>query len=316
MNDYFPIPGFSNYSVNRYGVVYSKLSDAVLYGSINGSGYWFFRLQGDDGETRSIGLHRILALTFLPRENTDDLVVNHINGNKLDNRVENLEWCTYQENAEHAGATGLTTKCIPVLVRNIETMIVRRFPSMIACAKEFGLTKDAIVHRVKTAGQRVFPEMQQYMLEAEGCQWDEGVPDSEDHIQFGRQRAVMLKSHDGKGVLEFVDQNSTAAFLGVSIASVSKWLKQDQPILPGLWQIKYCNSEPWREIKDVYLELQKTTGWKIVKVVTAMETKLFHSAAECARQMGIRPTALNYRLKTNGQVLFDGVRYGYYTEFK
>lgn len=316
MNDCFQIPGFSNYSVNRDGVVYSKLTNAFLYGSINGSGYWFFRLQGDDGETRSIGLHRILALTFLPRENTEGLVVNHINGNKLDNRVENLEWCTYQENAEHAGATGLTTKCVPVLVRDIKEMVTYRFPSIIACAREYGLTKDAIVHRVKSAGQRVFPEMRQYMLEAEGCQWDEGLPESEDHVQFGRKLPVLLKSHNGKGVIEFTDQNTAAGFLGASIASVSKWLKSNQPVLPGLWQIKYRHDGEWREIEDPYLELQKTTGCKIVKVVTATETTIFHSAAECARQMGIRPTALNYRLKSKGQVLFDGVRYGYYTEFK
>jgi len=51
-------------------------------------------------------IHRLVADTFI--ENKDNkLTVNHIDGNKLNNNVNNLEWATYSENIKHAYNTGL-----------------------------------------------------------------------------------------------------------------------------------------------------------------------------------------------------------------
>lgn len=61
-----------------------------------------------DSKVKTILVHRIVATAFL--ENNDkehNTHVNHINANKLDNRVENLEWCTPQKNCEHAKINNL-----------------------------------------------------------------------------------------------------------------------------------------------------------------------------------------------------------------
>ena len=55
----------------------------------------------------SVKVHRLVIETFKP--NPDSLpCINHIDGNKLNNHIDNLEWCTYQHNMQHAVRTGLT----------------------------------------------------------------------------------------------------------------------------------------------------------------------------------------------------------------
>ena len=56
------------------------------------------------GKSRSV--HRVIAKTFLPKDETRTYV-NHIDGDKTNNKVENLEWCTFSENMKHAYDNGL-----------------------------------------------------------------------------------------------------------------------------------------------------------------------------------------------------------------
>ena len=55
-------------------------------------------------------MHVIVAKAYLPTSSSDKTEVNHINGNKGDASVENLEWVTPKENSQHAVNTGLVPK--------------------------------------------------------------------------------------------------------------------------------------------------------------------------------------------------------------
>ena len=61
------------------------------------------------GKRKQFLMHRLVAFAFIGKPNSDQQI-NHINGVKDDNRVENLEWCTIQENIEHSIKNGLK-KC-------------------------------------------------------------------------------------------------------------------------------------------------------------------------------------------------------------
>lgn len=70
----------------------------------NGNGYLFVPLT-KEGRSKNTYVHRLVAEAFLIK--SDKQFVNHINGDKTDNRVDNLEWCTRRENMSHAKENGL-----------------------------------------------------------------------------------------------------------------------------------------------------------------------------------------------------------------
>ena len=74
---------------------------------INNWGYYSISLRDKDGKRTEYSLHKLVAKTFIPNLRGSKKQVNHIDGNKLNNSVYNLEWCNQSENTQHAYDIGL-----------------------------------------------------------------------------------------------------------------------------------------------------------------------------------------------------------------
>ncbi len=99
------IKNYENYFIYDNGDVLNTLTDKILKGSIGEHGYKYYRLS-KEGKKKMFYAHRLVAEAFI--ENPNNLpVVNHKDGNKLNNNIENLEWVSYSQNSEHAHKTKL-----------------------------------------------------------------------------------------------------------------------------------------------------------------------------------------------------------------
>ena len=90
----------SSYYVTEYGNVYNSKTNKVLCWCDNGSGYKLVYLM-INGKRKSKLIHRLVAEAFIPNPNNLPQV-NHIDGDKSNNHVSNLEWCTCEYNNNHA----------------------------------------------------------------------------------------------------------------------------------------------------------------------------------------------------------------------
>ena len=105
-----PIKDFSHYEVSNKGRIRSKQFDKYHKGTILklskcGRGYYKVILCKNK-KHYNVMVHRIVAQTFIPNPKNKP-TVNHIDGNKTNNSVDNLEWNTYSENLKHAYKNGL-----------------------------------------------------------------------------------------------------------------------------------------------------------------------------------------------------------------
>lgn len=140
-----PIPGYEDrYEISDQGNVRSRVfmqryllrngleafrqtKPRIISQQVTNSGYALVHLHLN-GHRQAKTVHTLVASAFISGKGA---TVNHINGNKLDNRATNLEWATYSENHLHAVATGLNQQA--VRVQNPDTGEI--FPSITQAAK-------------------------------------------------------------------------------------------------------------------------------------------------------------------------------------
>ena len=103
-----------------------------------------------DGKSKDYLVARLVASTFINNElNNRKMTVNHINGNRLDNRVENLEWCSIKENIQKGFETGLFSVQKKVVIIDKKNNTQKVFRNLSIASEYLGFNKKYLSAKIK-----------------------------------------------------------------------------------------------------------------------------------------------------------------------
>lgn len=137
-----------NYEVDSDGNIYSITRNQKLNPKINHDGYLRIQLW-NGGHNEYVSLHILIAETFIPKPISDEkLVVDHIDFDKANNHVSNLQWITQRDNIQRYWDSPyrremLHTNCKPIVCRSIDGTLVE-YPSIIEAHRQGKGTRASI----------------------------------------------------------------------------------------------------------------------------------------------------------------------------
>jgi hypothetical protein len=204
----------TDYEVSATGVIRNMDTKEVKNYVINAGGYARISLHN-----AKASVHRIVAGVFIP--NPDKLpVVNHKDGNKLNNSVDNLEWVTHSDNTQHAYDTGLKARgedfnCAKLSNEDVEE-IKHRFVAgdrSVDIARDYGVVEGSIANiRSGRAWAHIRPDLQWQTKERQKStrkltatdipvirqRFKEGDSDTSIAATYGVNRGTIFQIRSGK----------------------------------------------------------------------------------------------------------------------
>lgn len=133
----------THYYISETGILYNSKTRKYPKGSINKAGYRVYNFNFN-GIKKLLLAHRMVAETYIPNSDPNKDCVNHIDGNKLNNNVNNLEWVTRAENNIHAIETGLNQKKKTIYCFDKNRNLVCTYESLNSAAKMTGFAINSI----------------------------------------------------------------------------------------------------------------------------------------------------------------------------
>lgn len=228
-----PIIGFEGlYLVFPDGSVHSLRKNKPVTPVANEKGYLRVRLV-IQGITKWFFVHRLVGKTFI--SNPKDLPqINHINGNKLDNRIENLEWVSLQDNVTHAISTGLSPNKVCLTIGEIATAFDKYVSgySLSNLQKEYKVGV-SINKWIKDYAKEHNKLTEFHMAKRKKC--------SEVGLKHRKNvYKVLQKTQDFILVREFHSVKEASEYTGISRPTIAKGTKNPSMLHRGfLWEKQY-----------------------------------------------------------------------------
>lgn len=314
LQGFFRHPTESYIYVTKYGHVYDntrrRFCNVLKEDSEN---YVSFVIDG-----RDYLVHRLICETFLTPPDVAPgtrLLPNHKNGNKRDNRLDNLEWVTFSGNVLHAYQTGLRSDNTPILIKDLRTGSIQRFYSLQACARHFNVNGSRIHYYLnpKNRGKVWFDH---YVLIHEGGEWPEIDLSKSEEPKSGLPQDVVVFDTEYDKYIVFAGHGEASRYTNVAVDTIGMGLRRtkgrdDFWYQNGRWKFCHLDRMP---VKPEYERREKTIKMypgfakqrtpvpiRVENLMTG-EIKQYPSAESLANELGVSKNTFQKHLGYN-----DGV---------
>lgn len=281
-----------------------------------------------------VPIHRLVATTFIPNTDSKKIFVNHIDGDKQNNRVSNLEWVTPSENCTHAYQTGLRPDNKHVLAKNIDTGEILEFKTIWECGRHFK-TNGGTIHRILNKPQ-IRPFKLKYDLTLKGNEFNGFTKDDVVMLEEkGTNRLVIaINKDDENDSIIFSNNKVAAAKFGSSPALINWYIccngaGEFKNLYKGYRWYYLRDYSKTREQTDKLIEQsvkelepykfnmnpanKKPKKLKITNLETG-ETQVWDSIKAYAHSKGIKSNSLEKRILMNNGII-QGFKYDYIKPF-
>lgn len=266
--NYYHVPDNERLIINREGIVIDLRMMCCVLTTVNKAGYVTLNIYGQG----TLLMHRLLATTFISKPFHDvKLVVNHKDGIKVNNDLDNIEWTTYTGNVVHAHMSGLSKSARPVLSKCLESGEVLRFYSISDAAHYFKVDMNLVNNYIKGKIPYKFLGKYDLVLEEDGFRGLDAYKVIKD-VSLDR-RIVLLKDE----VLYLFDSPEAASYyLDVTRPSIYKKLNTDRVSNDksfNCWYYREYDVDKLDDIKVMRGSFKVNAPTKISKPITVEDSE-------------------------------------------
>lgn len=244
-------PDFEKYVVQEDGEIYSLYINQYLSKTLNKDGYYTVSFYGN-GIRRPFLVNRLMGELFLPNPNNLP-IINHKDSNKLNNRIENLEWATVKRNNEHALENGKKSRARPVWQFTKNGEFIESFPTVTDASKKTGVSNGCI--------QTVLSGKSMY---AGGYSWSK---DGIFHERFnGQCKPVHQLDPKTKKIIRTFEGGASEAEKLLGIKHIGSVCSGNRNIAGGfLWKYAEKKVVPPRVEETGWVKLDRYPNYRIFK---------------------------------------------------
>lgn len=196
----------TSYYITKDGKCFNSNTNKYLKGQVGKNGYLSYNLTLPNGAKKRCYAHRLVALAFIPNFDTNKNQINHIDGNKLNNDKDNLDWCTAKENQEHAIQQSLR-KFPEIFCFNKNKNLIAKYKTAKEASMATGVTLTMI-------NQELNKEVKAL---TGGFYWsrESSLGETKTYKNLGKAKKVYQYTLDGKFINEYESTGQAARSIGV-----------------------------------------------------------------------------------------------------